>query len=93
MKGVVIDIKYVEKTKRMELLWRILYMIPYGIIGELFGCVAMICVVLQFLSILLLGKRVEILNKVTHGFFAYITQFLAYLYLLTDERPEIMPKI
>ncbi len=86
------NIPFVEKASRLEIIFRILYLIIYMVIGMIFGAlVAYILVPIQFLAILILGKRVSVLHNLINSYAKYTIQYLVYLFMLTDERPPIMP--
>jgi hypothetical protein len=54
--------------------------------------IAYIAIVVNFITSLLLGKRIQVLNNFIVAFMKYQNNFFTYLFL-TDERPEIMPKL
>jgi hypothetical protein len=83
---------YEKNASRIELIIRIFYTIVLGIVAFFYGIVAEICNCIQWLIILILGKRIEGLNNVVTGFFKYTIQYVSYSYLITDERPGISPK-
>lgn len=92
MKGVDINVPFVEKASRLELIWRLLYLIPYVIIASIFGAIVMyILFPLEVLCILILGKRIGVLNNLIHSFVKWTMQYLVYIFTLTDERPPIIP--
>ncbi|NYZ77270.1 DUF4389 domain-containing protein [Candidatus Micrarchaeota archaeon] len=92
MKGVDIKVPFVEKASRMELLVRIVYTFLYMIVAMIAGGIVM-CILypIEWLVILILGKRIDTLNKFIHSYIVWVTQFHAYLYTLTDERPPMIP--
>ncbi len=93
MEGITVNPPYSEKTSRMEMLWRILYWIVYMIVAMIMMMIMYITLPLQFLAMLILGKRVEILHKYNRMAMEYMTQYMTYLYLLTDERPPFIPNL
>jgi hypothetical protein len=84
-----IDIKYVEKASRFELFVRLVLSFIYGIIAEIWGFIAGILWVLQWLIILVTGKRNKGIHNFIVGFWRYWTRAIAYILMLTDERPPI----
>lgn len=92
MKGVKLDIPFVEKASRMELLIRIGYFIVYYIVSMIFSFLFVFTWGIQTLMILLLGKRNDGLQKINVAYIKYLTEFFVYFYTLTDERPDLMPK-
>ena len=93
MKGIEVEPPYQESASRIELLYRFGYFIVYYIVILIFSFVIMFSYPLQWLSILVLGKRQKILNNVNLAFMEYVTECAAYFYMLTDERPRLYPDI
>lgn len=91
MKGIEVDPPYAEKAPRLEIVYRIGYFVVYYIIAMIFSLVFMIAWPLQILWILFLGKRQQLLQKIIRMFLKYVTEYIAYLYCLTDERPRLLP--
>lgn len=90
---VDIKIPFEEEANRVELFIRLVYgLVVVFIAGILGGLSIYIATPLQFLYVLILGKRLEILSKVTTAYVRYITKWLPYLLLLTDEKPDLMPE-
>ncbi|MDR6223558.1 DUF4389 domain-containing protein [Methanococcoides alaskense] len=81
-----------KKASRLELFVRIFYSIPVAIVLSLYSFLMTFCFLLQLPFILVLGRRLEILNKVVKGYLEYYTQIAGYFYMTTDERPGILPK-
>ncbi|MDD5337573.1 MAG: DUF4389 domain-containing protein [Candidatus ainarchaeum sp.] len=92
MKTVEYDTKYDEKAGRLELFIRIVWAIPCSIVLMVLALIGEILMALQFLYILVLGKRNRMMFDWTKKYIAYCTKFSSYLYLLTDERCPIMPE-
>ncbi len=92
MDAVKIDISPQENASRVELVIRFFYMIPLFIVMYIISIVAMIGIVINFFTSLILGKRIAALNNFIAMYIRYNTEFITYLYL-TDERPEIIPKM
>ena len=84
-----IDIKYVEKASRLELFVRIILMFVYGIIAEIWGFFVLIAWVVQWIIILVTGKRNKGIYNFIAGFWRFWTRALSYCLMLTDERPPI----
>lgn len=76
---------------RLELFIRILYWILIGIVMWIYGIVACICLVIQWLHILILGRRNEGLSNLVKGYLEYVVHVMPYMYFMTDRRPDIMP--
>ena len=81
-----------EKASRAEWVIRFIYMIPLFIVLWVLSIIAMIGIVVNFFTSILLGKRIQALNNFVALYISYTAQVHAYLYV-TDERPEIIPKM
>ena len=91
MKDVKVDITPQEKASRIELLIRFVYMIPLFIVMWVLSIIAVIGIVINFVTSLVLGKRIDALSKFISVYIKYYTKMTVYLYL-TDERPPIIPE-
>ncbi|MEM4166332.1 MAG: DUF4389 domain-containing protein [Candidatus Bilamarchaeaceae archaeon] len=90
-----VDVKlpFEEEANRVELFIRLVYFVIVGIIMGVLAVISVyIAMPLQFLYVLIFGKRLEILNKIIAAYVGYAISWLPYLLLLTDEKPDIMPK-
>jgi DNA-directed RNA polymerase subunit RPC12/RpoP len=83
---------YGEKASRIELIVRIFYGIPVGILLILYGIIAGIFLVLQWIVILLLGRRSKTFNNFIKGYLEYNIHLMGYFALMTDKQPGISPK-
>ena len=84
---------YEHDAGRLELFVRIVYgWIAIGIVLVVYGFIAEICVVIQWFVILILGRRSEGLSNVVKGYLEYFVHVLGYYYVMTDERPGILPQ-
>lgn len=45
------------EARRIELLVRILYWIAIGIVGWVYGVIALLCLIVQWFYILIMGRR------------------------------------
>jgi hypothetical protein len=93
METVKVTVTSAEKASRIELfirfVWGLIAMIILGIIGIF----AYIALAVQWIHILLLGKRHPALaNFVTNWYKGY-TQLYFYMLLSTDERPPLVPEL
>ncbi|MFV2040454.1 MAG: DUF4389 domain-containing protein [Candidatus Hydrothermarchaeales archaeon] len=87
---IKIDVEYMEGASRLEaLIVRWLYAILLYVVLSLWSIAAGIVIVVQWLYILVLGKRNQSMHDFVAGFFRFSTRVTGYLYLLTDERPPI----
>ena len=87
---VKLDVEYEETASRLEvLIIRPLYAIVLSVILCIWGTVAYIVVGIQWLHILILGKRNQGMHDFVTKFFRFSTRVSGYLLLLTDVRPPI----
>jgi hypothetical protein len=94
MKTVRTEIQYVEKSPRLELLIRIPYCIVLHLISAfLSSAVLIVLTIIHALYILLLGKRHSTLDRLMKSIVFYGSRANYYTYLLTDERPPIIPEL
>ena len=82
---------YEHDACRIELLVRIVYWILIGIVLWVYGIIACICLIVQWLHILILGRRNESLSGLIKGYLEYVVHVMPYTYFMTDKRPDIMP--
>ncbi|MFA6333742.1 MAG: DUF4389 domain-containing protein [Methanoregula sp.] len=80
-----------QDAGRLELLIRIVYWILIAIVLWVYGIVACICLIIQWLHILILGSRHEGLSNFVKGYLEYMIHVMPYTYFMTDTRPDIMP--
>ncbi|MHC1605120.1 MAG: DUF4389 domain-containing protein [Candidatus Methanofastidiosia archaeon] len=83
---------YNESASRLELFIRIVYAFLISIVLAIYGFVAGICMFVQWIHVLILGKRNYGLHNVIQGYLEYQTHVLAYVNFTTDKRPDIMPR-
>jgi len=94
MDTVKVNVTNVEKAGRLELIVRFIWGFIAGIILCIIGLfVIYLATPIQWLHILFLGKRNAALAKFATGWFTGMTQLYAYLLLLTDERPPLVPAL
>ncbi len=87
---VKLDVEYEEKASRLEaLIIRPLYGIVLYIILCIWGFVACIVMFIQWVHILILGKRNAGMHNFVTKYFRFYTRVCGYFYLLTDARPPI----
>ncbi|GAB6056290.1 DUF4389 domain-containing protein [Methanobacterium alkalithermotolerans] len=84
--------EYEKNASRLELFVRFFYAIPVVIVLGLYSIIAGICLTIQFLIILVLGKRNEGLNDLIRGYLEYNIHLISYFNYMTDERPGVIPK-
>ena len=80
-----------QEAGRLELLVRIVYWILIGIVLWVYGFIAMICLVIQWLHILILARRNEALSNLIKGYLEYYVHVTPYVYFMTDKRPDVLP--
>ena len=81
-----------EHASRIELFIRLIYSFLISIVLAIYGFVAGICMMVQWLHILILGRRNSGLHDVIQGYLEYQVHVMAYLNYVTDDRPNIMPE-
>jgi hypothetical protein len=87
---VRLDVDYEESASRLEvLIIRPLYSIVLCIILYIWAIVACVVITIQWLHILILGKRNAGMHSFVTKFFRFCTRVTGYIYLLTDARPPI----
>ena len=92
MDTVKVDVKSADQASRIELFIRWVWMVITYIVMAIFGIVAGICLVLQWLLILVTGKRNATLTSWLKKYWTYQSEVMAYQLLITDERNPIMPE-
>ncbi len=92
MESVKLEVKYGERASRLELIIRLLYGIPLGIVLLILSLLGGIAFFLQWLVILVTGKRNSTLHRLLQLSIDYYATSKAYTGLLTEERPPIIPE-
>ncbi|MDD1661791.1 MAG: DUF4389 domain-containing protein [Methanomicrobiales archaeon] len=82
---------YEEPASRFELLVRILYWILIGIVLWVYSIIAGICLIVQWVVILILGHRNKDLSDIIQGYLEYRVHVTPYMAFMTDRRPDVMP--
>ncbi|MBP2029309.1 hypothetical protein J2755_000229 [Methanohalophilus levihalophilus] len=82
---------YEKKASRIELFIRLVYTIPIVIVLYIYSILAGICLLLQWIIILIAGRRIAVISNVISGYLRYYTHIAGYVYLTSDKRPGIMP--
>jgi len=82
---------YEHDAGRLELLVRIVYWVLIGIVLWVYGFIASVCLIIQWLYILILGSRNEGLSDFAEGYLEYLFHVIDYVYIMTDNLPDIMP--
>ncbi len=91
MDSVKITVKSEEKASRLELIIRFIWGLIASIILGIIGIFVAIAWVIQWLHILLLGKRHSGLGKFINAYQIAYSQLQFYMMLSTDERPPMVP--
>ncbi|MDD5022624.1 MAG: DUF4389 domain-containing protein [Candidatus ainarchaeum sp.] len=92
MKTVKYEVTYSENANRLELFVRWLWAIPSYIVLVVLAVIGMIAMLVQWLHILLLGKRHRTLHDICMKYLSYTVKFMSYFYLVTEERNPLMPE-
>jgi hypothetical protein len=82
---------YEHDAGRIELLVRIIYWILIAIVLWVYGIIATICLIIQWLHILVLGSRNEALSNLVKGYLEYMIHVMPYTYFMADRRPDVLP--
>lgn len=90
-KPVKYEVKFEEAASRKELLVRIIWAVPCGIVASILAFAGGIAAFLQFFHILFTQKRNKALHKYLHMAIDYKVKFASYMYL-HDERCPILPE-
>jgi hypothetical protein len=80
-----------RESSRFELLVRIAYWILIAIVACVYGIIATICLIIQWFHILIFATRHEGLSDFAKGYLEYLVHVMGYTYIMTDERPDILP--
>jgi len=83
---------YEHDAGRLELFIRIVYSFVIGIVLMVYGIIAEICLLIQWLVILILGRRSEGLSNFVKGYLEYYVHVISYIFWMTDDRPGILPQ-
>ena len=85
---------YSENSKRADMLIRIPYaFILLAVFAVLYSTVLPVLWAIQIIHILLLGKRHPTLHRLLKTTVLYGSRANYYTFLLTDERPPLIPEI
>ena len=82
---------YEHDARRVELLVRIVYWILIGIVAWVYGIIAIICLIVQWFFVLIMGRRQQGLSDFAKGYLEYVVSRMPYMYIMTDKRPTILP--
>ena len=92
METVKVTVKSEEKASRLELIIRFIWGFIVAIILGIIGIFAFIGVCVQWIYILITGKRMAGMQKFINNYVVACTNLNAYWYLSTDERPPFIPQ-
>ena len=93
MDTVKISVTSAEKASRLELIIRWVWGFIVGIILCIIGIFAYIAILIQWIHILILGKRHPALAKFVTNWYKGMAQLGFYYMLSTDERPPLIPEL
>ena len=83
---------YEHDASRLELFIRIVYSFVVILVLAVYGFIAEICMLIQWLVILILGRRSEGLSNFIKGYLEYYVHVVSYIFWMSDDRPGIFPK-
>ena len=92
MKTVDTKVVFNSRATRTELLVRIIWGIVAGIVLFIFSIVSGIVFVIQILHVLIYARRHKGMQSFIKTVVVQRFRLSAYLMLLTDERPPIIPE-
>jgi len=92
MKTVKYEVTFGEPANRLELFVRIVWAIPSYIVMVVLGIILYICLALQWLHILILGKRHKLLHDWIVKALTYDFKWMSYFCLATEERNPLLPE-
>lgn len=92
LETVKVTVTSAEKASRLELFIRFVWIMISEIVLGIIGVFAIIALLLQWLHILILGKRQPALASFVNSWLTAWTQLMFYTYLATDERSPIIPQ-
>ncbi len=83
---------YEHDASRLELFIRIVYAFVIALVLMVYGVIAGICMLIQWVVILILGRRNEGLSNFIKGYLEYVVHVSSYVDLMTDDRPGLFPE-
>ena len=92
MDTVKVDVKSADQASRIELFIRWVWAVITYIVMIFLSIITYVCFILQWLLILITGKRNATLTSWLKKYHTYLTQVMAYQLLITDERSPIIPE-
>jgi hypothetical protein len=84
---VTFEVDYVERRNRLTTFFRLLLVIPVGIVLYVFGIVASIAVVIAWFAIVITGRYPQGLYDFVADFNRFLARVTAYAVLLSDPYP------
>ena len=91
MNSSTVDYTFKEDASRLELLIRLLYIIPLYIVMAILAFIAGVAWFVQILHALATGKKHKTLWDAVALYTRYAVNMIYYTLMQTDERPPIMP--
>ncbi len=92
MNSVQLKVNVPAKSSRKELLVRLVYWIPLVFVAYVLELATLICLIVNFFSVLFRQRVSMTFAKVQKTTVDYLTKMWAYYTFLTDERPPIIPE-
>lgn len=84
---VTFEVDYVERRNRLTTFFRLLMVIPVGIVLYVFGIVASIAIVIAWFAIVITGRYPQGLYDFVADFNRFLARVTAYAVLLSDPYP------
>ena len=88
MYPVTFEADYAEKRSRLTAFFRLILLIPLGIVAYVYGIIASIAIVIAWFAIVITGRYPQALYDFVAGFLRFIGRITAYGALLCDPYPS-----
>ena len=87
MSSYTYDVGYPQERNRMTVAFRIILAIPHLIVSQVWGYLAQVLSVVQWVIVLFTGKRNEGIWNLQQSWLGYYSRVIGYVDLLFDEYP------
>jgi Domain of unknown function (DUF4389) len=81
------DVTYAESRNRLTVLFRIILAIPHLVVSQVWGYLAQILAVIQWVIVVFTGKRNEGIFNLQASWLGYYSRVVGYVDLLYDQYP------
>ncbi len=87
MSSYTYDVGYPQERNRMTVAFRIILAIPHLIVSQVWGYLAQVLAVVQWVIVLFTGKRNEGIWNLQQSWLGYYSRVIGYVDLLFDQYP------